>query len=303
MKRTRVSRVWLVPALLLFIALLCVSVSQVLANSAEPEAPGSAEVVADVALETDPLNTFAEVAAAPPYTNYFPVLMQNAFTAFTYADDFESTSSGWGWRQGSFDAGYRTDGDTSKVWHYRMTTQDDIGFITGPTFVGGDFTYTAYLRRAMFEQPLYYFDEYGLLLSPNPVDVNEPTFSGTAYTFQIKLKIGSTVNSSYEVYSWTWPHKNTRSMILSQEAQDHEGKITDAAKIWNIFQISRTGDTLRFFLTVQGGALQEVGTVTDPSMPYVMYIGFYAAHSLTSNGDYPLEVQFDNVSTTSSPNY
>jgi hypothetical protein len=299
MKRMRVSRVWLVPALLLFIALLCVSVSQVLANSAEPEAPSSAEVAADIALETDPLDSFAEVAAAPPYTAYMPMAGYNFFSAFTYADDFESTSSGWGWKDGSFDAGYRTDGDTSKVWHYRMTTQDDIGFITGPTFVGGDFTYTAYMRRAMFEQPLYYFDEYGLLLSPNPVDVNEPVFNGTAYTFHIKLKIGSTVNSSYEVYSWTWPHKNYRALLFTEE--DTTGKISDAAKIWNIFQISRTGDTLRFSLTTQGGALQEVYTMTDSNMPYIMYIGFYAAHSLTSNGDYPLEAQFDNVSTTSTP--
>jgi hypothetical protein len=298
MKRACVSRAWLMPGLLFFVVLLCVSVSQVLASSAKPAAPGDDVVVADVGLESNPIRSFAQVTMTSPYTMYFGYVTKNGFTAFTYQDNFQSTSSGWPWKTGSFDAGYRTDGDGSRVWHYRMTTEDDIGFATGPTYVGGNFDYTAYMRRATLEQPLYWYDEYGLLVSPNPVDLNSPSVNG-AYTFHIKLKVGSGDNSSWEVAKWTAPNKSNRTILVSQEDGT---RITDAAKVWNIFRIERNGTQLRFLLNREGGgALQQVFTYDDPSIPYVMYIGFYAAHSKTDFGDYPLEAQFDNVVANSAP--
>ena len=152
MKRTRASVIWTVLGILV-LTLLGVSTSLVLAGQAGSPATDDTWV-ADVDTGQGGGDLYsASLSAATPVTAYMPLIFRNYFTAFTYQDNFDSTSSGWPYGSGKFDYGYKTDGDGSKVYHFRMDTQDDIAFVTGPGLVAGNFDYTAWIRHATFEQP------------------------------------------------------------------------------------------------------------------------------------------------------
>jgi hypothetical protein len=295
MKRTRASAFWVALGILV-LALLGISTSLVLANQAAPTA-GEDTWVADVDTGDSGQDlSDGSISASSALTWYMPLTSQGYFNTFSYFDDFQNTGSGWPYGSDEFDYGYRTDGDTSKVYHFRMNTEDDIAFVTGPGLVGGNFDYTAWIRHATFEQPKKWGDEFGLLLSPTPVDPENPVING-AYTFHIWLKMGSGNTSSYQIYKWSGPSKSTRTLIKSAEEPNY---ITDDVKVWNTFRIKRSGDQLTFWLTRQGGGgLQLVHTLTDSSLPYYMYIGFYGAHSGDDFGTYRIEFQFDNLEANS----
>jgi hypothetical protein len=296
MTRARTFRVWILFGIVL-LALAGVSTSLVLASqTGSAPATDTWGAAADTAESRDPYA--APLAASAALTMRLPLVSRYAFTPFSYSDDFQSTGSGWPYGSGEFDYGYRTDGDSSKVYHFRMDDEDDIAFVTGPGRVAGNFDYTAWVRLATFEQPKKYFDEYGILISPTPIDPENPVVNG-AYTFHVKLKKGSGVNSSWAIAKWTGPTKNARTVIREQE---ETSQLTDDVKVWNTFQIRRSGDQLSFWLTHQyAGALQQMWTLTDSTLPYDLHIGFYGAHSEDDLGTYRIEFQFDNVTANSAP--
>ena len=233
---------------------------------------------------------------------YLPIVPKQYFTAFGYADDFEDVGSGWPWGTSPFDYGYRTDSDSSNVYHIRVEDEGDIAFITGPAdaYVAGNFEFKAHMRRGR-DNPKYWGDEYGILLSPQPIDPQNPVGSG-AYTFHMELRIDNTEDSYYSIAKWNALNRNNRSVLVRTEEGDD---ISDAEKVWNVFKITRIGDTLNFYVTRQDGggwtAWQHVHSLTDSALDDQLYVGFYAYHSKDDFGDYSIEFQFDNLSAHSSP--
>jgi hypothetical protein len=230
---------------------------------------------------------------------YIPLARHRYFTAFGFTDDFEDVSSGWPWGSSPFDYGYRTDSDGSKVYHVRLEDEGDLAFVTGPPHVAGNFEYHAQMRRTG-DHPKYWFDEYGLLISPQPIDPKNP--SGSGYTFHIELQLGDSEDSYYAIAKWNALDRGNRSVLVRTEEGHH---ISDVAKVWNWFKITRVGDTLDFYVRRQDGSAwtpwQHVHSLTDSALSYELYVGFYGYHSKDDMGDYSIEYQFDNLSTYSSP--
>ena len=303
MRRLRISRPWVVPGILFFIVLLGVSVSQVLASSSRPAAPGSADPVAEIDSYSDEYTISAQDTLTP--VAYLPVTTNGYWTERWEEEFFQDYSGAWPYSTTSepFAYGYKTDGDGSKVYHIGMDDEGDLAFVTGPMWVAGHFEYGALFRRGMLEQPRFYYDECGILISPAPIaDPYHPSGSNV-YSFGIQYKYGSGVNSSYIIARWNALNMNNRAVLWVEE----EGyNLTDEAKFWNWFTISRAGDTLSFSLKRWIGppANWTSGetssfTHTDATLPDELYVGFYAYHSLDDKGAYRLEFQFDDVRTHS----
>ena len=233
---------------------------------------------------------------------YMPMVSRRYFTEYWYTDDFADVGSGWPWGTSPFDYGYRTDSDDSKVYHIRAEDEGDMAFITGPAsaYVVGDFEYEAHMRRTG-DHPKYWGDEFGVLISPQPIDPQNPSGSG-AYTFHIELRIDDTEDSYYSIAKWNALDRDQRSVLVRTQEGYY---ISDAAKVWNVFKITRIGDTLNFYVTRQDGggwtAWQHVHSLTDSALDDQLYVGFYAYHSKDDFGDYSIEFQFDNLSAHSSP--
>ena len=232
---------------------------------------------------------------------YLPLVYRNFFIPFTYEDSFDNWTSGWRNGTSPFAYGYKHDSDGSYVYHMRMEDEGDLGFVTGPSWVAGNFDYTASIRRSTTEQPKYWYDEFGLLLSPNVVDPAKPVGSG-AYTFQIELRIDPVQDSRWVVSRWNSLTRSGRTVLASAP----EGySITDAARVWNELRIVRSGDTMSFYMRRQEGIgwtpWELAHSFTQSGLPYTFQIGFYAYHSLDDLGKYTIEVQFDNVRTSSAP--
>ena len=232
---------------------------------------------------------------------YMPLVNKSWFVAYTYQDGFENVNSGWPWGSGEFDYGYKTDPDGTQVYHVRMDGQEDVVFVTGPAQASGVFEYRAIMRRATTEQPRQWGDEYGLLLSPTPIDPKNRAGSGV-YTFEIELQIGSGTDTYFTVSKWSDVNAKSRT-ILKRAAEG--SYLTGGAKIWNQLKIERSGDTLSFFVSRQEGAgflpWKKVFDHTDPSLPDSMYIGFYSKHAEGAFEDYIVEFQFDTVYVSAHP--
>ena len=301
MKRSHVSRTWIVPGILLLVILLVVFASQALASSSEPAAPGSADWLAEEGTGADRYVGFAQVSPTLPYTSYFPLVMRNYWTERWEEELFQDYSGNWPWSAVSepFAYGYKTDGDLSKTYHIGMDDDGDLAFVTGPMWVAENFEYEAWFRRAMLELPLQWGDECGILVSPVEIDPYSPS-GANVYSFGIKYKIGGSYNSSYIISKWTNLSSRTRETYMEEESYN----LTDAAKVWNKFTISRIGDTLYFTLRREEGSGWTAGetsahTYTDATLPDVLYVGFYAYHATGPQGDYRLEFQYDEVKTHS----
>lgn len=303
MKRLRVSRHWIVPGILFFVVLLGVSVSQVLAGSSRPAAPGSADPVAGI----DSYSGKSTISAQGVMTTvaYLPVFTKGHWTEKWEEEHFQDYSGGWPYNNSSepFSYGYLDDG-TAKVYHIGMDDEGDLAFVTGPMTVAGDFEYDALFRRALNKQPLFYYDECGILVSPAPITPTSPS-GADVYSFGIQYKIGGGVKSSYIIAKWNALNMNNRT-VLWVEQEDYN--LTDEPKFWNWFTISRVGDTLSFSLKRWlGQAPPNEWTTgetsplshTDATLPDELYVGFYAYHSKDDNGNYRLEFQFDDVRTHS----
>ncbi len=232
---------------------------------------------------------------------YLPAVMRDYFAGYEYRDDFENWSSGWvygsvniknpdGSTSDKFSYGYKRDDDGSKVYYIRVSDNTDHVFLTGPQEARRNFEYEAYLRLATYESPPSWGDEYGILISPVPIDPANPS-AQPVYTLQIRLYRGGG-NPRYLVKKWQvyGLHNHPGDELVQQE----EGTfITQQPKVWNIFRIERRDDTLDFFVRTQSTGWKHVYTLTDDSLPDVLYIGFYAAH--TKDYSYAMEFQFDNV--------
>lgn len=261
------------------------------------------------------LTSFAAAAspAGPPDTGpgvqpqvmqpraFMPLVNIGWFVPRIYQDGFENVNSGWPWGSGDFDYGYKTDPDGAKVYHVRMDGQEDIVFVTGPAKTMGEYEYRAIMRRATTEQPRQWGDEYGLLLSPTPIDPKNRAGSGV-YTFAVELRIGSGIDTYYSVSKWSNLANKSRTILKRAGESTY---LTAGAKLWNQLKIERSGDTLSFYVSRQdgGGFLPwiKVFEYTDPSLPDVMYIGFYAKHAEGAFEDYVVEFQFDTLYLSTHP--
>ncbi len=232
---------------------------------------------------------------------YLPLVVKNYFEEYEYRDNFEDWSSGWiygsvhntnpdGSTSDKFSYGYKQDADTSKVYYIRVSDNSDHVFLTGPQETKGNFEYEAYLRLATSDTPPSWGDEYGILVSPAPLDPANPS-AQPVYTLQIRLYRGGG-NPRYLVKKWKvyGLHNHPGDELVQQEEGTY---ITQQPKVWNIFRIERQGNKLDFFVRTQSTAWKHVHSLTDDSLPDNLYIGFYAAH--TQMYSYAMEYQFDNV--------
>jgi hypothetical protein len=232
---------------------------------------------------------------------YLPLMYHTNFQEFWYSDDFQDTGSGWPYHSGDVDYGYKTDSDGQKVYHIRMDDEDDILFVTAPTKAPLNFEMETLLRRGTTETPKYWYDEYGVVLSPAPIDPDN--ISGSqVYTFHIRLRAGNDQPSYYVISKWNTLNKSDRTNLKGPATVGSE-YMTDVAKFWNQFRIERSGDTLRFYLNRpdQSAPPLLVHTLTDPSLPDVLYIGYYASHSEDDFGSYVIEIQYDNLTLHAYP--
>lgn len=232
---------------------------------------------------------------------YMPLLTRGWFTAYTYMDGFENVNSGWPYGSGEFDYGYKTDPDSTRVYHVRTDGQEDVVFVTGPGTVAGVYTYQAIMRRATDTQPRQWGDEYGILLSPAPIDPKNRAGSNV-YTFAVELRIGSGTDTYYSVSKWSDVKTNSRTILK----RTGEGTyLTAGNKIWNQLKIERSGSTLSFFVSRQEGTgflpWLKVFDYTDASLPDTMYVGFYHKHAEGAFEDYIVEFQFDTLSVSAHP--
>jgi hypothetical protein len=234
-------------------------------------------------------------------TMYLPMTTYKFFTAFSYTDNFQNWSSGWPYGTSPFYYGYKEDSAGSKVYYIRLQDEYELAFLTGPTQAIGNFEYQAMMRRAD-TMPKYWGDEYGLLISPKAIVDPKKLPTTSAYTFQIELKIDPSYDSFYSIAKWSALKRGSRTVPVRVAEGDY---ITDLSNFWNQFKITRTGDTLNFYLTRLDGSTWKpwkyVYSVTDSALPYELYIGFYAYHSKDDLGNYEIEFQFDNLVMNSHP--
>jgi hypothetical protein len=227
---------------------------------------------------------------------YLPIVFRQPFIDYWYEDNFENWDSGWQWGTNGFDYGYKQDSDLSRVYHIRMDDEDDIVFVTGPSQAKAtaNFDFESLLRRSTDKQPLCWGDQYGILLSPTPINPKSPS-GAPVYTFEIELYIGDTYNTYYSVTKWNALPSNRTVLKRAGENDD----LTGLAKFWNRLRIVRTGNTLDFYVSRQEGSgyrpWKHVYTYTDVALPANLYIGYYASHSCDDLGKYVVEFQFDNV--------
>ena len=242
----------------------------------------------------------AQATASLTPAAYLPLAFKTHFKEFWYSDDFQDLGSGWPYGSGDVDYGYKTDGDGQKVYHIRLDDEDDMLFVTAPTSAPLNFESEALVRRSTTEVPKYWYDEYGLVLSPTPID--PANMSGSQfYTFHIRLRAGNDYASYYAVAKWNTMNISDRTYLVGPT--EETTYMTDAAKFWNQFRIERSGDTLRFYLRRPdlGQSWKLAYTFTDSSLPDIFYIGFYAYHSKDDNGSYIIETQYDNLTLHAYP--
>jgi hypothetical protein len=235
-------------------------------------------------------------------TAYLPIAFKGHFEAYTYQEDFEDWESGWTWGDSPFYYGYKQDGDGSRVYYFAVQDEHEMAFVTGPeksAIALGNFEYEAWMRIGSSKIPMYWYDEYGILISPTPIDPAAPS-GANVYTFQIKLRIADDQDSLYSVAKWNTLSRSDRSVLVEAPESTY---ITDALKVWNRFKITRSGgDTLDFYLTHEGRTdWKHVYSITDATLPDQLHIGFYAKHSKDDFGDYEIEFQFDNLWLSAQP--
>lgn len=229
---------------------------------------------------------------------WVPVLARNAYGSFSFVDRFDDWGSGWPWGSSPYSYGYELDGDTSTVYQMGLTGNYRLAFVTAPTFAGRNFDYRVWMRRATTDVPKYWGDEYGIFVSPTPIDP-QSLVGQDVYTFHMEIRADSAYNSYYAIYKW-----NTLSRSDRVELDKHEEgtNMTDVARFWNEWRIVRTGDTLNFYVKRANiGSWAYVHSLTDSSLPNILYVGLYACHSSTVNGDYFIKFQWDNVALDVSP--
>lgn len=225
---------------------------------------------------------------------YLPLVTRGYFIAFDYFDGFSDVSSGWPYGSSPFGYGYLTDSDGSKTYFLRVDKEYEMGWVTAPTFAPGNFDLEVAGRR--INLPKYWYDEYGIFISPTPIDPQNPSGSGV-YTLIIQLKVGD--QPSYAVHKWNALNRSSRTQLVKQVETVY---ITQVAKAWNYFRIKRRGDTIEFWVARQNQSGEELAySFTDSNLPDTLYVGVYAQHSKDDMGDYTIEFQYDYVDLSTWP--
>jgi hypothetical protein len=160
-------------------------------------------------------------------------------------------------------------------------------WVTGPVTTSLDFDYHAWVRWTESGSGDVRYNEYGILISPTPIDPRNPHGNGI-YTFQIRLWNPPV----WLVKKWTINNWHDHPAVELDTGWTGD-KITRLARFWNYLRIQRTGNQLTFSIARQHNeGWQVVYQLTDNALPQEMYIGFFAAHDDYS---YKLVFQFDEV--------
>lgn len=232
---------------------------------------------------------------------YLPMVFRGWFKPFTYADNFSNWSSGWpfgdlrrlnpdGSVAEEFSWGYYDDPDGTDAYLIRIRDNHDHVFLTGPGYVRGNFEYEVQMRALQNGRQLF---EYGILLSPTPLDPANHQ-GDQVYTFQIRQGY-----SRWVIRKWNLISHMNHYVYPDYDFQENTSHLTEVAGFWNQFRIERTGTELRFYLKrLEEGSFTLVKTVNDPNLPQQLYMGFFAA-----NPDYTtwMSYEYDYVSASSHP--
>lgn len=225
---------------------------------------------------------------------YLPLVTKGYFIAFDYFDGFDNLNSGWPYGTNPFAYGYLTDSDGSKTYFLKVDQEYEMGWVTASTQAPGNFDLEVAGRRVNL--PKYWFDEYGVFISPTPIDPQNPSASGV-YTLIVELKVGE--QPSYAVHKWPSLNRNNRTTVVKQVETVY---ITQVAKAWNYFRVKRRGDTVEFWVARQNQSGEKLAaSVTDSNLPGILYVGVYAMHSKDDQGDYAIEFQYDYVDLSAWP--
>lgn len=246
--------------------------------------------------------------------DYIPLIVKNYFTGWEFRDDFGDWNSGWTWgehvtlnpdgsKSDEFYFGYKMDTNRltrsdGSLYYILAHDDEDHVFLTGPqdkALVYYDFTYEASARTASNNRR---GDEYGILISPVPLDPRAPNSQGLpVYTCQIRLKNDDT--KRHWVFK-KWTIANSHDHPADELAIGTEVSwLTSNTYWWNRFKIERVGNTI----TCSSYA-EESWTKWQPlasrdmsldfaSVPDKFYVGFYLAHSEPYSYDF--EAQFEDV--------
>jgi len=268
---------------LLMGALLSPSASQVLAGQAHAS-PVGAHAAARLAADVGPLQATPQA--------YLPIVWRQYFLDYTYQDDFSNPASGWPVDTRS-EYGYEQDADGSQVYYIRSYYASGHKFVSGPGFAIGNFDYQAEVRLATTVQPLAPGDQYGILISPAPIDPNNAS-GGPVYALQVQLQSAAGQLPNYVVTKWTSLAELHKTVLKQAGAADW---LTNLPKFWNRLRIVRSGNQLDFYISRQKGASftpwQHVFLYAEPTLPEQLYVGFLVDHAEGSS--YLIEFQFDNV--------
>jgi len=227
---------------------------------------------------------------------YFPIVAREWFEEFTASENFDPPVTGW--PAGSvrnvvtvheeFNYGPFVDDDGSTVYQLGIRDNFDHVFLTGPLYVLKNFEYEAWMRRLSADRDQLL--EYGILISPTPIDPAHPYAEGV-YTFQIQ-----------QGYSGAWWVKKWNVYDLDTHpaqkiAHGESSAVTEGYKQWNQLRIRRVGDTLYFDATHGNtppgpGDWVTLARHPDPGLPDRFSVGFFGAHPNITMWRY---YQYDNV--------
>ncbi|MBN1582378.1 MAG: PKD domain-containing protein [Anaerolineae bacterium] len=280
---------------------------------------GPQTVVLTVTATSGCMSVVSETLSVTAKT-YMPVVFQNFFTGLEYFTGFGPGESGWpygdhitlnpdGSKSDEFYFGYKTTSaapngsyrSDGKVYYIRAHDDGDHVFVTGPqnkAYTSQNFVYQAVGRTVSSQRR---GDEYGILISPVPLDPKHPDSQGLpVYTLQVRL---SGDNKAWVFKKWVI--ENSHDHPADELAKGTTDWLTINTDWFNGFKIERVGNTIHAYVhgASTWGKWKEVAsrdmTKDFAKVPDKFYIGLYLAH--TQPYSYDFEAQFDNVSVISTP--
>ena len=252
---------------------------------------------------------------------YLPLSYRSRFFGYRYSDDFSSWSSGWpggshitrnpdGTASDDFYFGYKTASPApngnyrsdGRIYHIRAHDDGDHVFVTGPqkkAFVLQNFVYQSAARTVSGKRR---GDEYGILISPVPLDPANPNSHGQpVYTLQMRL-LKDTRNWVFKKWTIANTHNHPATELAKGTTRTH---LTLRTGWFNAFKFERVGNTLYCYIhgAESWGKWKRIAsrdlTKDFAKVPDKFYVGFYVAH--TKPYSYDFEAQFDNVKAISTP--
>lgn len=268
----------------------------------------------------------------PADTNlYMPMVFKNLYIAYDYAEGFGDRSTGWahgtrtvynsdGTKSDEYAFGYKEDSrhltgpygrvySDGRVYYLWAMDDGDHVFVTGPSdkaYTNQDFTYEVSLRLASDNKELG--DEYGILISPVPLDPKNPDSQGKyVYTLQIRLLPSNNADKYWVFKRWVIHNSHDHPADELAQSWGNQSWLTVTTLWWNHFKVKRTGNTLQMWTNAEESWDKSHLVVTrDLSLdfnpvPDKFYVGFYMAHSSQFGWRYDLEAQFENLTLHCTP--